>query len=289
MNHSKYKELTFTLNKKIKTDKELYQDLFLIVSDLKNQIKDIEKEKNENNKKYNKEIDDLKNIIKTMEEKNKNSEEKINLLENKVNLLEKEISNLKNDKVIISEEIQINKEKNQNINILENKDLMNFEEIENPWTTEREKYMIEFDYILKDNNYSAERKRSVIKCIKSKHKFEKNKIYKLKYNISIIDQRFRVGFGDYGKCIKRLKESGAVGLTNEGLYIDEKLVNNNIKIKKENKEIIFIINLKEDPYNFEIFIDGKSFGKYQFYLETIYGLAAMCEGSIKISTLRSLD
>ena len=257
VNHSKYKELTFTLNKKIKTDKELYQDLFLIVSDLKNQIKDIEK--------YNKEIDDLKNIIKTMEEKNKNSEEKINLLENKVNLLEKEISNLKNDKAI------------------------NFEEIENPWTTEREKYMIEFDYILKDNNYSAERKRSVIKCIKSKHKFEKNKIYKLKYNISIIDQRFRVGFGDYGKCIKRLKESGAVGLTNEGLYIDEKLVNNNIKIKKENKEIIFIINLKEDPYNFEIFIDGKSFGKYQFYLENIYGLAAIYEGSIKISTLRSLD
>ena len=288
VNHSKYKELTFTLNKKIKTDKELYQDLFLIVSDLKNQIKDMEKEKNENNKKYNKEIDDLKNIIKTMEEKNKNSEEKINLLENKVNLLEKEISNLKNDKVIIREENQINKEKNQNINVLENKDLMNFEEIENPWTNEKEKGVKTFDYILKDNNCFAERKGRLIYYIKSKHKFEKNKIYKLKYNISIIKEDFRVGFGDYGECSERLKESGSIGLTDKGLYIDGKQFND-IKIKKENKEIIFIINLKEDPYNFEIFIDGKCFGKFLFYLDTIYGLAAIYEGSIKISTLRSLD
>ena len=97
-----------------------------------------------------------------------------------------------------------------------------------------------------------------------------------------------MGFGDYGECSERLKESGSIGLTDKGLYIDGKQFND-IKIKKENKEIIFIINLKEDPYNFEIFIDGKSFGKYQFYLETIYGLAAMCEGSIKINTLRSLD
>ena len=98
-----------------------------------------------------------------------------------------------------------------------------------------------------------------------------------------------MGFGDFGICDNRFKEKGSAGLTFKGFYIDGILVNNNIKIKKENKEIIFIINLKEDPYNFEIFIDGKSFGKYQFYLETIYGLAAMCEGSIKINTLRSLD
>ena len=96
-------------------------------------------------------------------------------------------------------------------------------------------------------------------------------------------------FGDISICISRLKESGSVGLNNNGIYIDGKLFNGDIKIKKENKEIIFIINLKEDPYNFEIFIDGKCFGKFLFYLDTIYGLAAIYEGSIKISTLRSLD
>ena len=50
VSHSKYKEISFTLNKKIKTDKELYQDLYLIVSNLQNQIKDIEKKKKEKNK-----------------------------------------------------------------------------------------------------------------------------------------------------------------------------------------------------------------------------------------------
>ena len=282
VNHSKYKELIFTLNKKIKTNKELYEDLFLVVSNLQNQIRDIEKEKNENNKRYNKEIDDLKNTIKKMEENNKN-------LENKVNLLEKEISNLKNDKVEIKEDKHIINEKNIDINILENKELINFEEIENPWTDEKENDEEEFDYILKDKNYFAERKGSFsIKYIKSKLKLEKNKIYKLKYNISFIDDDFRVGFGDFGTLDYRLKEKGCVGLTNEGLYINGIMVSN-IIIKKKNKEIIFIINLKDKLYNFEVFIDGKNFGKFEFFLDTIYGLAAINEGSIKISTLRSVN
>ena len=79
VSHSKYKEISFTINKKIKTDKELYQDLYLIVTNLQNQIKDNEKEKNEKNK----EMNDLKNIIKTMNEKIEN------LIENNKNLEKK--------------------------------------------------------------------------------------------------------------------------------------------------------------------------------------------------------
>ena len=97
VSHSKYKEISFTLNKKIKTDKELYQDLYLIVSNLQNQIKDNEKEKNEKNK----EMNDLKNIIKTMNEKIENLIENNKNLEKKVKSLEKEICNLKNDKLTI--------------------------------------------------------------------------------------------------------------------------------------------------------------------------------------------
>ena len=124
--------------------------------------------------------------------------------------------------------------------------------------------------------------------VKSKLKLEKNKIYKLKYNISFIDDDFRIGFGDFGTLDYRLKEKGCVGLTNEGLYINGIMVSN-IMIKKKNKEIIFIINLKDKLYNFEVFIDGKNFGKFEFFLDTIYGLAAINEGSIKISTLRRVN
>ena len=51
--------------------------------------------------------------------------------------------------------------------------------------------------------------------------------------------------------------------------------------------ILFIINLKQSQNNFELFIDGKSFGKYNFNLEIIYGIAAFEHGSVIINTLGS--
>jgi len=109
----------------------------------------------------------------------------------------------------------------------------------------KKKYWKEFDYILKEKNYLIQRNSIKLRSIKSKHKFEKNKIYKLKYDISIINDNFRVGFGDFGNCNSRLKEKGSIGLTKEGLYIEGNKVSE-IKIIKDNKEIIFIINLKDN-------------------------------------------
>ena len=124
--------------------------------------------------------------------------------------------------------------------------------------------------------------------IKSKNKLEKNNIYKLIYNISYISGKFRVGFGELGINNKQLKEKGSIGLTENGLYREGEKISD-IKIAKENKEIIFIINLKENPNFFEVFKDGESFGKYNFNLDNIYGLASMHNGSVEIKTLRNID
>ena len=123
--------------------------------------------------------------------------------------------------------------------------------------------------------------------IKSKNKFDKNKIYKLIYNISYFSGKYRVGFGDFGLINKQLKEKGSIGLTNEGLYNEGEKIST-ARIEKQNKEIIFIINLKNKQKNFEVFIDGNSLGKYNLNLENIYGLASMHNGSVEIKTLRSL-
>ena len=111
-------------------------------------------------------------------------------------------------------------------------------------------------------------------------------IYKLIYNISYIAGEYRVGFGDFGQNKSRLKEKGSVGFTNQGLFVDGKKIKD-IKIKKDNKIITFIINLKENKY-FELFADGIFLGKFEFDLENIFGLAAMDKGnSITIKTFQS--
>ena len=177
----------------------------------------------------------------------------------------------------ISNEINIKTPLDINISKIEN-----FEEILNPWIDENKKY------ILYNNDYLAELNNSYYMYpIKSKYKFEKNKIYKLIYNISYISGKFRVGFGDFGLNNKQLKEKGSIGLTNKGLYNEGEKISN-LKIEKENKEIIFIINLKNKQKYFEVIIDGKYLGKFNFNLDNIYGLASMHYGLVQIKILRSL-
>ena len=220
----------------------------------------------------NKEIKDLKILVSSTIEKNKQ-------LENKINTLEKELSILKNDKL----------SSNNNNQTTEDTNLIKlFEEIENPWTDVKEKFINEFDYILKNNDYYAERKQSSIKYIKSKYQFEANNIYRLIYNITWNSGQFRIGFGDFGACSNRLKEKGSIGLTDKGLYVEGKEVTSDIKLIKDNKEIMFVINLKEKQKYFELYIDGKSFGKYDFNLEVNYGRSAINNGSISIKTLKNL-
>ena len=123
--------------------------------------------------------------------------------------------------------------------------------------------------------------------VKSKLKLDKNRIYKLIYNISYISGKFRVGFGDLGLNNKQLKEKGSIGLTCQGLFNEGEKISD-VKLQKENKQVIFIIDLKNNQKYFEVFIDGKALGKFNFELEDIYGLASMHNGSVQIKTLRSL-
>ena len=128
-------------------------------------------------------------------------------------------NSLLNDNLITNEKLPSPKEK---IKILNGKNDLktDFIKIDNPWTKEIEKGKSEFEYIIKDGNYYAQKNKGFIRSIKSKHKFEKNKIYKLIYNISFKEEDYRVGFGDFGENRNRLKEKGSVGFTNEGLYIN---------------------------------------------------------------------
>ena len=162
-----------------------------------------------------------------------------------------------------------------------------FELIENPWTKEVDPNRKKFNFILEEGDYLAKTNNITIDSIKSMHKFESNKIYKLIYNINYIKRDFRIGFGDFGNCYNRLKEKGSVGLTNEGLFIEGEK-RSNIKLNADNKEIIFIINLKGKEKKFELFIDGKSCGVFNFNLDKIYGIAAFYEGSVKINTFKTL-
>lgn len=250
-----------------------------LISDLKNKINNIQKEKND-------EIRALKNIISEYSLNMKQMSEKILNLEKKVGYLEEEIVLLKsknidesNNQNRISEKIGVYKPLRVNDSL---KDEDGFVEIENPWTDENK------NYILYKSGYVAELINSYYMYpVKSKLKLDKNRIYKLIYNISYFSGKFRVGFGDLGLNNKQLKEKGSVGLTGQGLFNEGEKISD-VKLQKENKQVIFIINLKNNQKYFEVFIDGKSLGKFNFDLEDIYGLASMHNGSVQIKTLRSL-
>ena len=283
--HAKYKEISFILNKRTKTEKEMCQDLYKIISNLQEQINIKDKENNEKINLCNKEINDLRMIIQCFVEDNK-------ILIQKIDNLEKEILELKNDKKELNEIIKSLEEKkndvaNKTINALFDD---KFEKIENPWTKELDPIQKSIPYILKEEDYFAQKNTSHFSLIKSKHKFENNKIYKLTYNINFIKSSFRIGFGSFEGASRssRLKDKNSVGLTNEGLFIQGEK-RSDIKLNKDNKEIIFIINLKEINKNFELFIDGKPYGKFNFNLDIMYGIAAFEVGSVKINTYRNIN
>jgi low affinity Fe/Cu permease len=244
---SKFKEIVLILNEQSKTDKELCRDLYDIVCDLKKKIDEIEIDKNEKNEKINllnKETEELKKLINNYSIQINNCNQKIENLSNdnkilkeKMNSLENELNHFKNENIKLNDKFQSSQ---KNIDILNEKmDILklNFINVDNPWTDEKDKESKNFNYILKDGNYYAKRNNDTyIYSIKSKHKFEKNKVYQLIYNISYIEGNFRVGFGDFGFNINRLKEKGSIGFTNEGLYIDGVKIND-IKIEKKNKTL----------------------------------------------------
>ena len=267
-------------NEKLFTEKinNLKDNLNAVISNLEIKINNIEREKE-------KEIKELKNVISKCMLDMKQMNETIVNLEQKNEYLEKEIIMLKyknpgelSNKKKICEDIGIKTPLGQNEPLINN-----FEEIENPWMNEKKYYILE-----NNDNLAILNNAFQMYPIKSKYKFDKNKIYKLIFNISYISGKFRVGFGDFGLNNKQLKEKGSVGLTNDGLYIEGEKISN-IKIEKENKEIIFLINLKNKQKYFVIYIDGKSLGLYNFNFDNIYGLASMHNGLVEIKTLRCLE
>ena len=101
ISHSKYKNIFFTLDKKIKTENEIKDEMYDIIANLHKQLKNFESEKKDLLCSYKKEIDELKKLIsfyceqvnqenkkyKDMLEKNQKLEEKISLLEKEISIL----------------------------------------------------------------------------------------------------------------------------------------------------------------------------------------------------------
>jgi hypothetical protein len=100
--HSKYKDISFTLNSKIKTENEVREELYDIIADIQKKFKNFESEKKDLLCSYKKGIDELKQSISFYcEQVNKENKkykdmcQKNEKMAEKVASLEKEISILK--------------------------------------------------------------------------------------------------------------------------------------------------------------------------------------------------
>ena len=126
VNHIKVKEITLILEEKIKTEKELINDLYTELKIVKNDNKNIKEEIN----KIKNDFDLLKNENKKLYDKNLYLEEQLKIFSDKLNILYNNQVGLMPDKKEkkLKNEININKEKefnniiyyNENINDLKN-------------------------------------------------------------------------------------------------------------------------------------------------------------------------
>lgn len=272
-----YDELNLLLSKNNTVIKENEKQIFVIIPTEHIKYKEINFTLKSKEKTDKEKIDNLYMIISNLQKENKEKDEKINKLYQELNNLKFEIDNISKK---LKELTKINNQLDKHIK---------FEEIENPWSKEIDKVgNNKFWYILKEDDYYAEKNEESLSLytIRAKHQFESNYIYKVTYSI-YFDNDMRIGFGNFGKGNGRLKEKDSVGITSEGLFIDGTKVSKNIFLDKSNKEIIFIINLKEKV--FELFIDGKYANKFNFNLDNIYGLAAFRRGSLRIKTFRAVN
>ena len=153
-----------------------------------------------------------------------------------------------------------------------------YKEIENPWSNERFKYRNIFYYTLKNNNYIAEKTtdNSYIHLIKSSYKFKKDKKYKLIY-IPVINTvgDFHIGFADFTKSNSQpwLKFNHSVGVTNNGLIINNSIKNSDLKIEN-GKKYEFLIDISQNSFTLKINDEEK--GNYNFnFSDNIYAHAAI--------------
>ena len=164
-----------------------------------------------------------------------------------------------------------------------------FEIIHNPWTNERFKYDNVFLYTLKEDNYLAEKteKNNYIHLIKSEYQLKKDKIYKIEFDVNYRGEDYEIGFADFSKSTSSCwfdDTDNSVSVTNKGLIISKKNINNNIKIEN-GKKYQFIINMKDKKFSLNI--NGINSGEYQFnFQDNVFAQACMryLGNSVKIKT-----
>ena len=164
-----------------------------------------------------------------------------------------------------------------------------FKIINNPWTNERFKYNNVFYYTLKEDNYFAEKTQnnSYIHIIKSEYQLKKDKIYKLEFDINYLGGDYEIGFADFSTSTLVYWLNGSdnsVCVSNRGLIINKKNINNNIKIEN-GKKYEFIIDMKNK--NFILNINGNKFGEFQFnFQDNVFAQACLRNlgNSVRIKT-----
>ena len=221
--------------------------------------------KNVNNKLYDfEEMNIIKNNYppKNKEELNKLMDVLIKLYNNKNNI------NYQEDKLLIEKKFNgiecIFQEKMKSLeNYITNLTKIKLEQFEWSAVTYGS---YGFYYNLEENNSKATKisDGGTISICRGKKPLQKGYKYILDYYINYIYGDFDIGFGDDimgHKCWLRTNKSYSI--SSNGIYINGNLISEH-KIKKENKKITFIIDLKNNSS--EIFIDDQKI--YNFNIET---------------------
>lgn len=143
-----------------------------------------------------------------------------------------------------------------------------------------------FYYKLEENNSKATKTsgEGFITICRGNKPLQKGKKYKVDYYIDYIEGQFDVGFGDNGEGeMGWLRGENLYGITNDGIFVNGKK-NEDYKIKKENKKITLIIDLKNNAT--EIFMDGRQLYNFMMKPEnTYYPMIAMrkLNNSVKLN------
>ena len=193
--------------------------------------------------------------------------EMINKLKNEIIEKEKEY---KKEKDELKREIEELKEELRSKSCIDN----DFKELFNSWTNEIINTN-EFLYTLKDNNYLAEKTKEnqYIYKVKSYYQLKLDKIYKIEYKVNYTHGGdFHIGFASSSGG-SWLKSNDSVAITNEGLFINNININQNLLIEN-GKKYQFIINISKKY--FTININGLNAGEFYFnFQNNIFAQAAI--------------
>ena len=253
-------------------------------------LEDFKKAKNKINNSEDADVDvDMDIIInnyppKNKEELNKLVEELLKLYNNKNNANNEGNINKTNNRNSQEKKLLIGNLINYYDNILEEKkkDLENYISELKLFKIEKFEYSTKtygkygFYYKLEENNTKATKtsKEGVITICRGTKPLQKRKKYKVDYYIDYFQGEFDVGFGDDQEGeMGWLRGNNLYGITNDGIFVNGKK-NEDYKIKKENKKITFIIDLKNNVS--EIFMDGRQSHNFMMKPEnTYYPMIAM--------------